>query len=190
MGNSGYRHPALKQLKEQQARFAPGERRLEQIDRAEKLLAEIDAAKRYPYEYLCFRITGFRPDGAPALILDGPGRPARPPPVRRGPLGDGRPEGRAGDRAGPDGRGREPAVQRLDPDRDAMAAAGAGGPAVRDRRADQGRVPRIERLRGSSTTTATRSIAGHAVPATDRRRSATRSSAAPAAWRRRPARPA
>ena len=68
---SAYSHPALKQLKEQQARFAPRERRLEQIDRAELLLAEIDPARRYPYEYLCFRITGFRPEGSPALILDG-----------------------------------------------------------------------------------------------------------------------
>src|SRR5262249_36141743 len=47
------------------------ERRLEQIDRAEQLLAEIDPARRYPYEYLCFRITGFRPEGTPALVLDG-----------------------------------------------------------------------------------------------------------------------
>ena len=67
----GYRHPALKQLKIQQARFAPRERRLEQIDRAEALLAEVEAGKRYPYEYLVFRITGFRPEGAPALVLDG-----------------------------------------------------------------------------------------------------------------------
>jgi len=70
MGNS-YRHPALKQLKEQQSRFAPRERRLEQIERAEQLLAEIDPARHYPYEYLCFRITGFRPEGSPALVLDG-----------------------------------------------------------------------------------------------------------------------
>jgi len=70
MGNS-YCHPALKQLKEQQARYAPKERRLEQIERAEQLLAEIDPQKRYPYEYLCYRITGFRPEGAPALILGG-----------------------------------------------------------------------------------------------------------------------
>ncbi len=68
---SHYRHPALKQLKEQQARFAPRERRLEQIDRAEQLLGEIDTGRRYPYEYLCYRITGFRPDGAPDLVLDG-----------------------------------------------------------------------------------------------------------------------
>ena len=71
MGNA-YRHPALRQLKEQQARFAPKERRLEQIDRAERLLAEIDPAKRYPYEYLVFRITGFRPERAPNLVLEGP----------------------------------------------------------------------------------------------------------------------
>src|SRR5512135_5685 len=68
---SNYRHPALKQLKEQQARFAPRERRLEQIDRAEQLLGEIEVHKKYPYEYLCYRITGFRPEGAPALVLEG-----------------------------------------------------------------------------------------------------------------------
>ena len=70
MGNS-YLHPALKQLKEQQTRFAPRERRLEQIDRAEQLLGEIELGRCYPYEYLCFRITGFRPEGSPALVLDG-----------------------------------------------------------------------------------------------------------------------
>ena len=47
MGSS-YRHPALKQLKEQQARFAPRERRLEQIDRAEQLLAEIEPGQVLP----------------------------------------------------------------------------------------------------------------------------------------------
>src|SRR5580658_10415154 len=66
-----YHHPAMKQLKEQQTRFAPRERRLEQVARAEQLLGEIDGAKRYPYEYLCFRITGYRPEGWPALVLDG-----------------------------------------------------------------------------------------------------------------------
>ena len=68
---SMYRHPALKQLKEQQARFTPKDRRVEQIDRAEVLLAEIADEKRYPYAYLCFRITGFRPEAMPALVLDG-----------------------------------------------------------------------------------------------------------------------
>jgi RNA polymerase sigma factor (sigma-70 family) len=66
-----YRHPAMKQLRDQQTRYAPRERRLEQIDRAEQLLNEIESEKRYPYEYLCFRITGFRPEGWPALVLEG-----------------------------------------------------------------------------------------------------------------------
>ena len=66
-----YCHPAMKQLKDQQTRYAPKERRLEQVERAEQLLAEIDRAKRYPYDYLCFRITGFRPDNWSALMIEG-----------------------------------------------------------------------------------------------------------------------
>ena len=68
-----YRHPAIKELKDQQARFAPRERVLEQVDRAERLLAEIDPGRTYPFEYLQFRITGFRPTAADALPLDGAG---------------------------------------------------------------------------------------------------------------------
>ena len=70
MGKS-YRHPAMKQLKDQQTRYALRDRRLEQVERAEHLLGEIEGAKRYPYEYLCFRITGYRPDAWPALVLEG-----------------------------------------------------------------------------------------------------------------------
>jgi RNA polymerase primary sigma factor len=66
-----YRHPAMKQLRDQQTRYAPRERRLEQVQKAELLLGEIEGARRYPYEYLCYRITGFRPEGWPALLLDG-----------------------------------------------------------------------------------------------------------------------
>jgi RNA polymerase sigma factor (sigma-70 family) len=69
--SKAYRHPALKQLKDQQTRYAPKERRLEQVERAEQLLGEITGGKRYPYEYLCFRITGYRPEAWPALVLEG-----------------------------------------------------------------------------------------------------------------------
>jgi len=61
----------MKQLKDQQTRYTPRDRQLEQVERAEQLLGEIDQAKRYPYDYLCFRITGFRPDAWSALMLDG-----------------------------------------------------------------------------------------------------------------------
>jgi RNA polymerase primary sigma factor len=66
-----YRHPALKQLKDQQVRFAPVERRLEQLNRAERLLSEIDPQRKYPYQYVCFRITDYRPDSYPNLMIEG-----------------------------------------------------------------------------------------------------------------------
>ena len=62
---------ALKELAEQQVRFAPPLRRLEQLGRAEKLLTEIEANRSYPYQYVCFRITEFRPDSYPDLLIEG-----------------------------------------------------------------------------------------------------------------------
>ncbi len=64
--------PALRELAEQQVRFAPPAKRLEQLARAEKLLAEVDPARPYPYQYVCFRVTEFRPDSYPDLLIDGP----------------------------------------------------------------------------------------------------------------------
>ena len=66
-----YRHPAFRELRDQQARFAPRDRVLDQINRAEGLLAEIEPARRYPFDYLFFRIFGFRPEAAPAPVIDG-----------------------------------------------------------------------------------------------------------------------
>lgn len=63
--------PALRELAEQQVRFAPPAKRLEQLARAEKLLTEIDPVKAYPYQYVCFRVTEFRPDSYPDLLIDG-----------------------------------------------------------------------------------------------------------------------
>lgn len=57
-----YKSQSVKQLRDQQVRFAPREKKLEQINRAEKLVAEIDPERRYTYEYVCFRITGYRPE--------------------------------------------------------------------------------------------------------------------------------
>ncbi len=37
-----YNIPAMRELRDQQVRFAPREKKLEQLDRAEKLIAEID----------------------------------------------------------------------------------------------------------------------------------------------------
>jgi len=68
---SDYRNPALRQLKEQQVRYAPVEKQLEQLDRTEKLLAELDTGRKFPYQYVCFRITEFRSTSYPHLIING-----------------------------------------------------------------------------------------------------------------------
>lgn len=59
---SEYRTTRIRELCDQQARFAPRQKKLEQAAAAEKLLAEIDLERQYTYEYLCFRVTTFRPD--------------------------------------------------------------------------------------------------------------------------------
>lgn len=47
-----------------QLRFIPQRQRQKQLDAAEKLLAIIDKNKEYPFEFVCFRITGFHPKTA------------------------------------------------------------------------------------------------------------------------------
>ena len=69
--HNDYRNPVMRQLRDQQARFAPREKKVEQVNRAEKLLAEIDRGRTYTYEYLCFRITDFRPTSFPNTKLSG-----------------------------------------------------------------------------------------------------------------------
>ena len=44
-----------------QLRFTPEKKRRKQLDAAEKLFSIIDKDKEYPYEFVCFRITGFQP---------------------------------------------------------------------------------------------------------------------------------
>jgi RNA polymerase primary sigma factor len=44
-----------------QLRFTPEKKRRKQLDAAEKLITIIDKNKEYPYEFVCFRITGFQP---------------------------------------------------------------------------------------------------------------------------------
>ena len=66
-----FKHPALKQLTDQQVRFVPPARRMEQLARAERLLAEIALDKQYPYQFVCFRITDYRPDAYPDLLIEG-----------------------------------------------------------------------------------------------------------------------
>jgi len=66
-----YRNSTLRQLRDQQVRFAPRDKRIEQVDRAERLLQEIDPARTYTYEYLCYRITDYRPEVTPNCRIPG-----------------------------------------------------------------------------------------------------------------------
>jgi len=68
---TGFHHRALKELTDQQVRFAPAAKRAEQRARAERLRKEIDPNKRYPYQFVCFRITEFRPESYPDLLIAG-----------------------------------------------------------------------------------------------------------------------
>lgn len=66
-----YINPAIRQLRDQQIRFAPREKKLEQVDRAERLLSELSPQQTYPYGFLCQRITEFKPEAYPDMKLPG-----------------------------------------------------------------------------------------------------------------------
>lgn len=69
--HTDYVNPALRQLRDQQVRFAPREKKIEQANRAERLLGELEPSRTYTYEYLCYRITNYRPESYPNLKMSG-----------------------------------------------------------------------------------------------------------------------
>jgi RNA polymerase sigma factor (sigma-70 family) len=68
---SSYLNPAIKQLADQQVRYAPRDVQLKQIERAEQFLAELDKEKTYTYRDLCEKVTAYRPEMYPDLVLSG-----------------------------------------------------------------------------------------------------------------------
>jgi len=70
-GDSRFKNPALKQLADQQVRFAPPAQRQEQMVRAEKLYTETDSTRQYPYQFVFYRIIGYRTDLYPDLLIPG-----------------------------------------------------------------------------------------------------------------------
>ena len=69
--HNDYQNPVMRHLRDQQIRFAPKQKKVEQIGRAEQLIGEIDSQRTYTYEYLCYRITGYRPESFPGTKLSG-----------------------------------------------------------------------------------------------------------------------
>ena len=69
--NTDYRISLIRELRDQQVRFAPRAKRNEQADRAESLLSELDPSKNYPYDFLFYRVTEVRPDGTGYRLIKG-----------------------------------------------------------------------------------------------------------------------
>ena len=69
--HTDYLNPAIRQLRDQQVRFAPREKKISQAAQAERLLGELEPARTYPYEYICFRVTNYRPESYPDLRMTG-----------------------------------------------------------------------------------------------------------------------
>lgn len=69
--HTDYKCDAIRELRNQQVRFAPREKKIEQVDCAENLLKDIQPQRNYNYEYVCFRVTGFRPEQSPIIKIEG-----------------------------------------------------------------------------------------------------------------------
>ena len=68
---TNFKQRSLRELTDQQVRFAPPARRLEQVAKAQLLLAEVEAGRVYPYSYVVFKLTDYRPDDATELLIPG-----------------------------------------------------------------------------------------------------------------------
>lgn len=69
--HSDYKSHSIQQLRDQLSRFAPREKKLEQLENAERLLRDIDPERTYSYEYVCFKVTGYRPDSTEIVTMSG-----------------------------------------------------------------------------------------------------------------------
>ncbi|NND99446.1 MAG: helix-turn-helix domain-containing protein, partial [Pirellulaceae bacterium] len=60
--NTQYRDIKIKELRDQLTRFAPKAKKVEQSVLAEKLYCEIEEDRTYAFDYICFRVTNYRPE--------------------------------------------------------------------------------------------------------------------------------
>jgi RNA polymerase primary sigma factor len=69
--HTDYLSPAIRQLRDQQVRFAPYEKQIQQVDSAEKLLNELDPKRTYTCQYVCHRVTNNGYESDPDLKFTG-----------------------------------------------------------------------------------------------------------------------
>jgi len=70
MAKAKYKHPEVANLARQMGYLAKRLRR-NQLERAERLICLIESDKSYPYEFVCYQITGYRPRRALGENLPG-----------------------------------------------------------------------------------------------------------------------
>ena len=68
---SHYKNPAIRQLKDQQVRYAPRDVRLDQIERTEQFLDSLDLTREYRYQDLCREIMDYKTEMYPDLVVSG-----------------------------------------------------------------------------------------------------------------------
>ncbi len=66
-----YKCDSIRQLRDQQVRFAPRDKKLEQVENAERFLADLQLDRDYNFEFVCYKLTGFRPDKAEIVRIAG-----------------------------------------------------------------------------------------------------------------------
>ncbi len=64
-----YHHELIGQLASHCA-YTPRKRRLQQLGRIQKLAASLEHGKSYPYDYVLYKVTRFRPDDAAHAVFD------------------------------------------------------------------------------------------------------------------------
>ena len=66
-----YRNATIMELRDQLTRFAPKAKKVEQADLAESLYGEIDLDRSYSLDYICFRVTNYRPQTSSRVNVTG-----------------------------------------------------------------------------------------------------------------------
>jgi RNA polymerase primary sigma factor len=70
--HSDYKCDSMRALRDQQIRFVPRDKKIEQVDSAERLLRDVQPDRDYNFEFVCFKVTGFRPlDKGPIVQISG-----------------------------------------------------------------------------------------------------------------------
>lgn len=68
---TGFRLDVMRDLADQLTRFAPSARLAEQAAKVAALRQDMNPGRVYPYQFVVWRITGFRPEDRPRLVLSG-----------------------------------------------------------------------------------------------------------------------